>query len=138
MKLKWRTDFDKPVILETFDKRGWVKAQGPDDWNIFWATKDSVRMIFNPETGHRLGEAQLLNHFPNHYELTRKDLMCKNIKRFRRDLEKESNPLAEKDETGNYKYLDIIPMTFILPGDYTLFVEEFRHNPNTTWIMKPS
>lgn len=24
---------------------------------------------------------RLLNHFPNHYELTRKDLMVKNIKR---------------------------------------------------------
>ena len=138
MKLKWRSDFDKQVVIENFDKRGWTKAQTPDDWNIFWATKESVRMIFNPETGHRLGELQLLNHFPNHYELTRKDLMCKNIKRYRKDLEKENHPLAEKDETGNYKYLDIIPMTFILPGDYAIFVEEFRRNPNATWIMKPS
>ena len=35
-------------------------------------------------------------------------------------------------------YLEIIPTTFILPADYTIFVDEFRHNPNTTWIMKPS
>eukprot|EP00826_Nyctotherus_ovalis_P010243 TRINITY_DN1271_c0_g2_i8.p1 TRINITY_DN1271_c0_g2~~TRINITY_DN1271_c0_g2_i8.p1 ORF type:complete len:253 (-),score=64.06 TRINITY_DN1271_c0_g2_i8:503-1261(-) len=138
MKLKWRTDFDKQVIVENFDKRGWIKSQNADDWNIFWATKESVRTIFNPDTGHRLGEAQLLNHFPNHYELTRKDLMSKNIKRFRKDLEKENNPLAEKDDSGNYKHLDVIPVTFILPGDYTIFVEEFRHNPNSTWIMKPS
>ena len=25
---------------------------------------------------------RLLNHFPNHFELTRKDLMVKNIKRY--------------------------------------------------------
>lgn len=31
--------------------------------------------------------------------------MVKNIKRYRRELEKEGNMLAEKDENGVYKYL---------------------------------
>jgi tubulin polyglutamylase TTLL1 len=53
-------------------------------------------------------------------------------------MEKENNPIAEKDEQGNYIYMDIIPNTYILPGDYTIFVEEFRRNPNIMWIMKPS
>jgi tubulin polyglutamylase TTLL1 len=79
----------------------------------------------------------LLNHFPNHYELTRKDLMVKNIKRFKKDMEKENNPISAKDDTGNYVYLDVIPTTYILPGDYTLFVEEFRKNNKAMWIMKP-
>ncbi len=42
------------------------------------------------------------------------------------------------DENGNLIYMDIVPMTYILPGDYTIFVEEFKKNPNTTWIMKPT
>lgn len=29
-------------------------------------------------------------------------------------------------------------MTYILPADYTIFVEEFKKNPNATWIMKPT
>lgn len=29
-------------------------------------------------------------------------------------------------------------MTYLLPADYTLFVEEFRRNPNAMWIMKPT
>ena len=33
--------------------------------------------------------------------------MVKNIKRYRRELEKEGNLLAEKDELGSYKYLGI-------------------------------
>jgi len=33
---------------------------------------------------------------------------------------------------------DCIPVTFMLPADYNLFVEEFRKNPSTTWIMKPA
>ena len=31
--------------------------------------------------------------------------MVKNIKRYRRDLEKEGNPLAEKDEHGRFIHL---------------------------------
>jgi tubulin polyglutamylase TTLL1 len=81
---------------------------------------------------------RLINHFPNHFELTRKDLMVKNIKRWRKDMEKEGNPIAEKDAGGNYVYMDMVPMTYVLPGDYTIFVEEFKRNPHTTWIMKPT
>ena len=70
---------------------------------------------------------RIINHFPNHYELTRKDLMVKNIKRYRKDLSREvravwwasggsvrgvpnrviyllccqGHPLAEKDSDGN-------------------------------------
>ena len=64
--------------------------------------------------------------------------MCKNIKRFRKDMEKENSPIAEKDEVGNYIYMDIIPNTYILPNDFTIFQEEFKRNPNSTWIMKPT
>ena len=74
-----------------------------------------------------------MNHFPNHYELTRKDLMVKNIKRYRKELEKDdagSGPSASQ--------MDFVPMTFTLPADYSLFVEEYRRAPNLTWIMKPT
>ena len=52
--------------------------------------------------------------------------MVKNIKRFKKELEKENNPLADKDENGAHLYMDIIPLTYNLPGDYTIFVEEFK------------
>jgi len=29
-------------------------------------------------------------------------------------------------------------VTYLLPADYSLFVEEFRRLPNAMWIMKPS
>lgn len=53
-------------------------------------------------------------------------------------MEKEDNPIAEKDEIGNYIYMDIIPNTYVLPGDYSIFIEEFKRNPAAMWIMKPS
>ena len=27
-KLKWKTDFDKAVLIQNFEKRGWIKANG--------------------------------------------------------------------------------------------------------------
>ncbi|KAF4114115.1 hypothetical protein G5714_004338 [Onychostoma macrolepis] len=97
----------------------------------------TIHTVFSVDTGYRLSDDQMVNHFPNHYELTRKDLMIKNIKRYRKELEKEASPLAEKDKNGKYLYLDFVPVTFMLPADYNLFVEEFRKSPSSTWIMKP-
>ncbi|KAG8567247.1 hypothetical protein GDO81_013552 [Engystomops pustulosus] len=69
-------------------------------------------------------------HFRNHYELTRKNFMVKNLKRFRKQLERESGRLEAAK-------CDFFPKTFELPSEYHLFVEEFRRNPGITWIMKP-
>ncbi|XP_068134267.1 polyglutamylase complex subunit TTLL1 isoform X2 [Hyperolius riggenbachi] len=136
-KLKWVTDIEKSVLINNFEKRGWVQVTESDDWNFYWMSVQTIRNCFSVETGFRLSDDQLVNHFPNHYELTRKDLMVKNIKRYRKELEKEGSPLAEKDENGKYLYLDFVPVTFMLPADYNLFVEEFRKSPSSTWIMKP-
>jgi len=38
------------------------------------------------------------------------------------------------EEAATY---DFCPVTFVLPGDYALFVEEFNRVHGTVWIMKP-
>lgn len=38
--------------------------------------------------------------------------MVKNIKRYRKELEKDNSPLCERDEFGNYLYLDVVPLTY--------------------------
>ena len=68
-----------------------------------------------------------INHFPNSQELTRKDLIVKNIKRYKREMEKES-----------VQVLDFLPLTYVLPQDYSIFIEEFHKCTKTTWIVKPS
>lgn len=135
--VRYACDQDKSVLVNNFETRGWVCVNPDENWNLYWATVQSVRNIFSVDSGYRLGDDQIINHFPNHVEITRKDLMVKNIKRYRKDLEREGSPIVEKDETGRYIYLDFIPQTFMLPADYNLFVEEFRKHPNTMWIMKP-
>ena len=78
-RLRFRVDREKSVLINNFERRGWSRAY-EDDWNIYWASPHTVKMIFNPENNIRLHDQQLINHFPNHYELTRKDLMVKNLK----------------------------------------------------------
>ena len=60
--------------------------------------------------------------------------MVKNIKSYRKELEKEGGPLAEKDENGKYLHLDFVLVTFMLPADHSRLVE-FRKSPSR--IMKP-
>ena len=47
-----------------------------DDWDLYWASVGSIKQIFGAEGGTRLQHGQLVNHFPNHYELTRKASVC--------------------------------------------------------------
>ncbi|KAI8846181.1 tubulin-tyrosine ligase family-domain-containing protein [Chytridium lagenaria] len=105
-----------------------------EDWNFYWAGVNNFRSITSLESGYRLADNQIINHFPNHLELTKKDLMVKNIKRYRKEVEK-SNLLQNEPK---YKYIDFLPTTYTLPGDYNLFAEEFRKCPSNVWIMKPT
>ena len=88
-RLRWKADLEKNVLVSNFERRGWVKTEG-EDWNVYWANVYNVKQIFNPENGMRLGDEQLVNHFPNHYELTRKDLMVKNVRRYLKELAKST------------------------------------------------
>jgi tubulin polyglutamylase TTLL1 len=74
----------------------------------------------------RLREGQAINHFPNSIELVRKDLLVKNVKRYRRAIAQSGGLCPE-----------IVPVTFYLPQDYGMLTEAFRKRPNKPWIAKP-
>ncbi|CAM9642720.1 unnamed protein product [Chrysoparadoxa australica] len=145
-RLKWKADFEKNVVVSNFERRGWTRTEG-DDWNIFWANVHTVKQIFNPEFRFRLQDDQLINHFPNHYELSRKDLLVKNIKRYIKELQRDGQ--GQLEEVGHdVAFMSLkmplgeasvfVPVSYMLPADYSLFVEEFRRCPNAMWIMKPT
>ncbi|KAH8248030.1 hypothetical protein KR038_001239, partial [Drosophila bunnanda] len=142
----YSTDWSKTALVSNFQKRGWQEVSPfGGEWNFYWAGTHNCRYIFGIDHPYRMRSDQIINHFPNSIELSRKDLLIKNIKRYRKDLERKGDPLAQtlppdtKLGIGGtrYKYLDIIPMTFVLPADYQLFVEEFHQSPASTWIVKP-
>ena len=74
-----------------------------------------------------MNEYQKINHFPNSFELTRKDKMCENIVKLQKKF--------SQDEFG------FIPETYILPEEYNLFISIANKNNGLSkteyWIMKP-
>jgi hypothetical protein len=74
MATKWKSDFTKFVISANFEQRGWeeIKDELDESWNIYWASTGSIRNIFGQDSMVKLRPDQLVNHFPNHYELTHK------------------------------------------------------------------
>jgi len=115
------------TIYDVLKSRGWKETDADTEWHIFWTDKDWIHATYDKI---HLDPHQHVNHFLNHYELTRKDLLVKNMKRMRRAAEKE----GKMEESQRY---NVCPMTFVLPMEYNMFVEEFKKHPGCTWIMKP-
>ncbi len=114
------------VVREVLEARGARATESETDWDVHWADTHWVADVF---PGLQLAESQRVNHFVKHQELTRKDLLVKNLKRTRKALEREQR----WDEAAGY---DFFPTTFSLPADYSLFVEEFKAQGGV-WIAKP-
>ena len=114
------------TIADVLANRGWKEVSEEEQWDFVWADRDWVYSVFDKV---HLENWQRLNHFRNGKELCRKDLMAKNIKKKRRQLEKE----GRYEEAATY---DFIPMTFMLPREYSIFVEKFKE-VGGVWIMKP-
>uniref|UniRef100_A0A3B1IJA9 Tubulin--tyrosine ligase-like protein 9 n=1 Tax=Astyanax mexicanus TaxID=7994 RepID=A0A3B1IJA9_ASTMX len=115
-------------ILDVLRQRpGWVEIKEDGEWDFNWCDVGWLRENFD----HSYMEEHVrICHFRNHYELTRKNLMVKNLKRYRKTLDREVGRLEGAK-------CDFFPCTFELPSEYHLFVEEFKRSPGSIWIMKP-
>ena len=116
------------TIIDVLRGKGWQEVkEGENDWDIFWCDVGWMRENFDH---FYLQEHVKLCHFRNHYELTRKNLMVKNLKRLRKQFEREHGKTAAAK-------CDFYPTSYELPAEYHIFVEEFKKNPGSVWIMKP-
>ena len=52
--------------------------------------------------------------------------MVKNIKRYRKDLERDGSPLAERDEYGQFIHL----------GKYIAFLNQWEYRLQWSWDLK--
>jgi len=97
---------------------GFVEAEESADWSIFW-TDTSVSL----DRCMAMKKYQRINHFPGMLEITRKDLLSRNLIRLRKQFPKEYS---------------IFPMTWVLPadqGDLLAFMRGKRRSPY--FICKP-
>eukprot|EP01116_Phalansterium_solitarium_P022233 TRINITY_DN7268_c0_g1_i1.p1 TRINITY_DN7268_c0_g1~~TRINITY_DN7268_c0_g1_i1.p1 ORF type:complete len:435 (-),score=136.52 TRINITY_DN7268_c0_g1_i1:62-1366(-) len=126
--IKFRSCY-RNVVLDVLRARpNWKEVESDSDFDICWADKEWIRDYYDQL---HLQEHQRLNHFRNHFELTRKDNLMKNLKRIKRQLERED----KLEEAAKYSFF---PSTYLLPSEYAIFLEEWKkHPPGTFWIMKP-
>ncbi len=123
--IRFKTHFTN-TIYDVLRDRGYKQTDSETDWDFHWADVGWIREVLDHI---HLEDHQRVNHFRNHYELTRKDLLVKNLKRMKRQLEKE-------DKKAEAKKFDFCPQSFIVPSEYSMFAEEFKKNPGV-YIMKP-
>lgn len=67
---RFRTSL-RNTVFQVMRDRGWRECEA-DDWDFYWADVHWVHEMFDKTYMH---EGQKINHFRNHYELTRKDLL---------------------------------------------------------------
>jgi len=41
--LKFRTDLEKAVIVQNFERRGWQRSGDGEEWNVYWALPYTVK-----------------------------------------------------------------------------------------------
>ncbi|RLN26812.1 hypothetical protein BBJ28_00004350 [Nothophytophthora sp. Chile5] len=120
--LRFKTNF-RNTIYDTLLRRGW-KETTESDWDFYWADREYIYDLL--DTVH-LDNGQRVNHYRNGREMEKKA-------KYVVDYLSEETATVEADTTlGSY---DFFPVTYILPGEYAIFVEEFKRNQGI-WIMKP-
>uniref|UniRef100_A0A8C6EZB2 Tubulin--tyrosine ligase-like protein 9 n=1 Tax=Marmota marmota marmota TaxID=9994 RepID=A0A8C6EZB2_MARMA len=125
--IRFKTTLMNTLMDVLRHRPGWVEVKDEGEWDFYWCDVSWLRENFDHTY---MDEHVRICHFRNHYELTRKNYMVKNLKRFRKQLERDGGKLEAAK-------CDFFPKTFEMPCEYHLFVEEFRKNPGITWIMKP-
>lgn len=122
------------TIKDVFLSRGYTEIPCPEEededdnmeWDFIWASRAWIHTKMLGNAPIVLRPTQRVNHFPNSFELTRKDLMAKNLQRLKRELRK----------TGQDATLDFYPVTYVYPVQYASFLDDMRRKEGP-WICKP-
>uniref|UniRef100_A0ABD2VY72 Tubulin--tyrosine ligase-like protein 9 n=1 Tax=Trichogramma kaykai TaxID=54128 RepID=A0ABD2VY72_9HYME len=127
--IKFRCDYSS-TPLKVLQSRGWSRIHDSQDssWDLWWCDTSDLRQALDAQ---RLRPQQRVSHFRNHCELTRKNYLYRNLKRYRRLLLKAG-------KTKEAELCDAMPISFELPSEYRMLIEEHRKKHGTTWIVKPS
>lgn len=88
------------------------------DWNLLWLGCAPQTYLYEG-----LNEYQRISHFPNTFEITRKDRMSVHL-----------TALQEKFGKEDYGFF---PETFVIPDEYSEFYSRYYADKSAQWIVKP-
>lgn len=112
------TDNTKFTAIDTIGYYlGWSIVGENELWNIYWSDSASDTKIC-----HKMKRFQRINHFPSMHELSRKDLLSRNLLRMQRHFPDE---------------YDFFPKTWLFPSDIPGAVQYAKDHKNTVFILKP-
>lgn len=115
----------KDVLLD----RGWTEiVKGNENWDVYWCDVSIVREALD---SCKYGSIQRIPHFRNNYELTTKNMLYRNMKRYKKTL-------TQNKKINESELCDCVPIIFELPSEYRMFIEEYRKTIGTIWIVKPA
>ncbi|EAS01764.2 tubulin-tyrosine ligase family protein (macronuclear) [Tetrahymena thermophila SB210] len=106
------------LIKGLLEENGFKETQNKD-WTVMWSCSG-----IPPPFYQQLMAYQKINHFPKSYEITRKDLLSRNISK-----------MAAKFGNNNFNFC---PKTYLIPSEMSLFLEEAEKNKGQWYIVKPS
>lgn len=86
------------------------------DWNLLWLGAAPQLYLYE-----NLHDFQRINHFPNSFEITKKDRMSVNLKNMQQKFPND---------------YDFFPDTYVIPDEYSEFYHRF-HSDKGNWIVKP-
>ena len=67
--------FDNKLVRSMFEANGFSHTES-HEWNVLWSSSSCKSYLYEG-----LNEYQKINHFPQSYEITRKDRLCFNVVR---------------------------------------------------------
>jgi len=94
------------LLRAVLENNGFMQTES-HDWNVLWSSQSYKPYIYD-----NMNEYQKINHFPNSFELTRKDRLCANIVKMQEKFGKET--------------FNIIPDTYNLPDEFADFYSHFH------------
>eukprot|EP00892_Ulva_mutabilis_P005548 jgi/Ulvmu1/3365/UM156_0022.1 len=126
------------AIRHAFWSAGFQETTGAD-WNVLWGS-------FLHKTALRnLKPYQKCNHWPGTWELGRKDLfyqyaavelLCMQVCHTGLEVKASCRNVARMRRIHG-KIFDIIPLFYMLPGEWDSFQQHVKRSPGSVWIRKP-
>ena len=107
------------LVKNLLEDNGFIQTVNNNDFSILWASGHIKLNVFP-----YCEKFQKLNHFPRSGELTRKDLLYKNLSKL-----KASFPGSK---------FDFLPISFLIPNEIGFLNDEMKKDNNKKlWIIKP-